>query len=125
VYGRLIRALPWLDVLGGIWLIVGLFRWVITDVAQMWTSIILGIVVLIIGFLMFYGTRMAPMNWYWISWINVILGLGAIAYPFYFGLTGGVMISYIWTGFLISAAAALFVLSGHLGRTTTGRDASA
>jgi hypothetical protein len=108
--------LPWIDVVAGIWIIVMPFVFGLSLTVH-WASIVLGAIILIIGLLAWYGTGAANLNWSWMSWINVVLGLVTVYYPFFYGLTGGVMTSYVVTGAIVFIVAVVHALVPATGRT--------
>ncbi len=108
--------LPWIDVVAGVWIIIMPFVFGL-DIGVHWASLALGAVILVVGLLAWYGSGMSPLNWNWMSWINVVLGLVAVYYPFYYALTGGVVWSYVITGAVVFIVAIIHALSASGART--------
>ncbi|MCL5962719.1 MAG: SPW repeat protein [Chloroflexi bacterium] len=112
----------WINVVAGLYLIASPFIYGITDTTHTLISIVLGIVVLIVALVTWYGQYMLRNKGYvWLSWINVVLGLWTIAMPFVFGFTTGTMISYVIAGIVIFVVALAHWLVNFLVRPTVAR----
>ncbi|MEZ4869293.1 MAG: SPW repeat protein [Caldilineaceae bacterium] len=100
--GGQVRTASGVNVVLGLWLIIS--PWIFSYAAlngALWNSIIVGIIVVVLA-----GIRVANvMQYTWLSWINLILGLWIIISPWvynYATLTGATWNSVI-VGIIIAA----------------------
>lgn len=97
--------IPFINVALGLWLIVAAFVFNVQANAVL-PSIVLGILTLAVAFVSWTGTYLLRSpSWSWLSWIDVALGLGAVAMPFVYGLPSAPLTSYVITGLVIAIVA--------------------
>lgn len=118
----LLRWIPWINFVAGLYLIATPFIFGMMSPALTFTSMALGIVVLITAFLTWYGTVVLRRDYFsWLSWVNVVLGLFTIVMPYAFAFGRGTMVSYIVTGIVIVVVAFFHWFGAMVMRPTTVR----
>lgn len=75
----------WLNVIAGIWLIIAPFVLSYTSATARTNDIILGIIV---GILALIRALVPGRNIFWLSWVNLILGIWLIIAPFVLNYSG-------------------------------------
>lgn len=102
-----LRWVSWISFVAGLYLIASPFIYgLTTNPGMMFVSMALGVVVLILAFLNWYGTVILKEDGFaWLSWANIVLGLFTIILPYAFGFNMGTTISYVITGIVIVVVA--------------------
>jgi hypothetical protein len=92
------RLLSATNIVLGVWLMITPFLLGYSNVAMLWTSVVVGAMVVILAWM-----RMAnPASAAWKSWTNALLGLWMTAAPFVLGAAGSK--TTLWNSIIVGAA---------------------
>jgi len=113
-----------INVLAGLWLIVVPF-WFGTTTAQMWSGVISGVVIAVLGGYDYWlESQGSPAN-SWAAGIAGLFGLWMIASPFVFPATTALLWSDVIAGIVVAILGAYNVYDAAEMRGATGGDRSA
>jgi hypothetical protein len=122
MYALLRLWLPWLNVIAGLWLIAAPFVLGLTAPIHVWTSVAVGIIVVVATIVAWYGRNvLGNSEWLWLIWADLVLGLGTIAMPFVLFFSVAQTIGYAIPGFVIVAVSFVYWVLNYRHRPVPGR----